>query len=173
MKTRSKFALTVFSILHCITKRSKMKTIIGIVSVFIFFALGSCEISPVNYSSLTGKWNIINDSTSILNDVPNKTDSHSNFIGGLADYYDFTSEGNLYVREGTNFDTLAFTFVSTNRINIIAFSYNGTRFPGGASMGTFVIEGLTGNNVTLGLSELTPDGKEIRIINLKKYVYIN
>jgi len=172
METRSKLVLQVFSILHYITLRNKMKIIIGIVSVFIVFVMGSCEKSPVNDSRLIGRWSIINDSTLLLTDVPQKTDSHSNFIGGLADYYDFTSEGNLYIREGINFDTLAYTFVSNNRLNIIAFSYNGTRFPGGASIGTYNIVGLTGNNVTLGLSELTPDGKEIRIINLKKYEYI-
>jgi len=172
METRSKLVLQVFSILHYITLRNKMKIIIGIVSVFIVFVMGSCEKSPVNESLLTGRWSIINDSTLLLGVGPLQTNIHSNFIGGLADDYDFTSEGNLYIREGTNFDTLAYTFVSTNRINIIAFSYNGTRFPGGAGMGTFTIEGLTGNNVTLGLSELTPDGKEIRIINLKRYEYI-
>jgi hypothetical protein len=149
-----------------------MKTIIGIVTLFIVFALGSCE-SPLNDSLLTGKWNIINDSTLILNDVPHQTDVHSNYIGVQTDYYNFTSDGNLYVKEGTELDTIRFTFVSNNRIKMVGYYINGINFLYGANMGTYVIENLTGNSVTLGLSELTPQGKEIRIINLKKSVSIN
>ena len=63
--------------------------------------------------------------------------------------------------------------MSNNRLKLVGYYVNGINFLYGANMGTFVIESLTENNVTLGLSELTPQGKETRIINLKKYVYIN
>jgi len=172
MKTRSKLVFP-FYILHCITQLSKMKTIFGIVSALIVIALYSCDEFPLNDSLLTGKWNIINDSTLILNDVSNQINVHSNYIGNLTDYYDFTSDGNLYVKEGTNLDTIKYTFVSNNRLKLVGYYVNGINFLYGANMGTFVIESLTENNVTLGLSELTPQGKETRIINLKKYVYIN
>jgi hypothetical protein len=156
-----------------------MKYIIAIVFVFIVFASSSCKKSPLidfsnqnfyigNDSSLIGKWNILNDSTSLQGIGPLQKDIHSNYIGAQTDYYNFTSEGNLYVKEGTNLDTCTYTFVSSNQINIVGFYVNGTEFLGGASMGTYVIEGLTENSVTLKLSELTPDGKEIVIINLKK-----
>jgi hypothetical protein len=172
MKTRSTIQVQGLSILHCSKIKSQLKFDFALAIVLIVFSLTSCEKSPLNDSLLIGRWSIINDSTLLLNDVPNRTDSHSNYIGGLTDYFDFTSEGNLYVKEGTNLDTLAYTYGSNNRIKIIAFSYNGTRFPGGANIGTYIIVGQTGNTVSLVLSELTPDGKETRIINLKKYVYI-
>jgi hypothetical protein len=145
-----------------------MKYIIAIILVFIVFASSFCKKSPVNDSSLIGNWNIINDSTSLQGVGPLLTDIHSNYIGVQTDYYNFTSEGNLYVKEGTNLDTCTYTFVSSNQINIIAFYVDGTEFLGGASMGTYVIAGLTENSVTLRLSELTPDGEEIKIINLER-----
>ena len=145
-----------------------MKTIIAIVTVFIVFASSSCDKSPINDSLLIGKWSIVNDSTLLQGVGALQTNVHSNYIGIPTDYFNITTGGNIYIKEGANLDTLTYTYVSTTKINIIGYYVNGTTFPDGASLGNYVISGLTDKSVTLNLSEITPDGTETEIINLKK-----
>jgi len=168
MKSRSKFLLQVHSTQRGCKKGSQLKFIIPIVTVFIVFASSSCDKSPINDSLLTGKWSIVNDSTLLQGAGALQTSIHSNYIGVPTDYFNITSNGNIYVKEGANLDTLSYTYASTTKINIIGYYVNGTTYPDGASLGTYVISGLTNNSVTLNLSETTPDGTETEIINLKK-----
>lgn len=168
MKTRSDLELQKHSTQQGCKKRSQLKFITAIISVCIVLAWSSCEKSPVNETLIVGKWSIVNDSSLLQGVGSNLTNIHSNYIGVPTDYFNITSDGNIYVKEGANLDTLAYTFVSSNQMKIIGYYINGATYPDGASLGTYDIAGLTDTNVTLNLSEVTPDGKETEIINLKK-----
>ena len=106
-----------------------MKRIIS--SIFTAFAIvffTSCEKTAVSNdeSSLTGatilgKWNIISDSSYAGIGINNHP---VNYTGVAGDYYDFRTDGNVYIKEGPAFDTLSYSNVSDTAITIQAFGGN-------------------------------------------------
>lgn len=137
-----------------------------IIALVIISGIISClKDSPV---SIVGKWNIVNDSI-FLEGNQMYPGENTNYIGTQADYFNFTSDGNLYVKKGTSFDTATYHLLSDDKIELIYFSANGISFgTAGAIRGTYHIINLTAHSVSLSLSGLTPEGRQAEIINLKR-----
>ncbi len=146
-----------------------MKNIIAIISLTLLIVTEiSCTKTNVQTNTLAGKWNIINDSSSITSSL-NGFNGGSNYIGTSNDYYNFTVNGNLYINEGTSLDTATYSMVSNNQVKLVYYYANGVSFgSSGAIRGTYNITNLTAHGVTLTTSGLTPEGQELEIINLKK-----
>ncbi len=136
---------------------------LSIVTVFV-----SCSKSDTTNNSIIGNWQIINDSSSTTNSL-NGFNGHSNYIGVSGDFYNFKSDGNLYIKEANSLDTGKYSMVADNETQISMFSESGVSFgTNGAIRGNFTITNLTSKTLTLTLSGLTPEGQELEIINLKK-----
>lgn len=144
----------------------KMKNITIVFSLVLLMAIEiSCTKTNVQTNTLAGKWNIINDSSSITGQF----NGGSNYIGTSDDYYNFTPNGNLFINEGASLYTATFSMVTTNQVKLIYYYVNGASFgPSGAIRGTYNITNLTAHHVTLTTSGLTPEGQALEIINLKK-----
>jgi hypothetical protein len=92
-----------------------------------------------------------------------------NYHGVAGDYFNFTANGHLYIKEGANADTATYSVINGSQLNITWYYVNGTGFPNGASKGAFTVTNLTAHTVTLTLPEIiTPDGAEYEEINLKR-----
>ncbi len=145
-----------------------MKRLIFIIYLALIIVVASCNKANIQTNFLVDKWNIINDSSSITSSL-NGFNGGRNYIGASSDYYNFTSDSSLYIKEGLSFDTGKYSITINNKVEIVMFSYNGMSFgPTGAIRGTFDIVNLTANTATLTLSGLTPEGQEYEIIKLKK-----
>ena len=147
-----------------------MKNIIITISLILSLIVSviSCKKTAVQTISLEGKWNIINDSSSITGSL-NGFNGGSNYIGTTNDYYNFTVNGNLYINEGLSLDTATYSMDTSNQVKLVYYSANGVNFgPNGAIRGTYYITNLTAHTATLTLSGLTPEGQALQIINFKK-----
>jgi hypothetical protein len=128
----------------------------------------SCNKKDIQTNPLVGKWKIINDSSSITGSLDGANRS-SNYIGTPNDYYNFTSNGNLYIGQNSSSDTGKYSLITNNQVQIIMFVEGGISFgANGGIRGTYAITNLSANTVTLTLSGLTPEGQELEILNLKK-----
>jgi len=137
-------------------------------ALIFFLAVEMTSCKKDTSTTIVGKWNIVNDSTFLEGNALYAGRS-SNYIGVPTDYFDFSSNGNLYVKKGTSLDTAAFTLLSGNKVQLLYFSVDGITFgPTGAIRGTYDITDLTERSVKLTLSQLTPEGQNLEIINLKK-----
>jgi hypothetical protein len=146
-----------------------MKQLSLVVAACVALAIGSCKKSSVNNTALVGKWCLINDST-FLAGTPIFQGGHANYIGVASDYFNFTSDGRLYIREGNNFDTATYNMLPGNEVKLVFFSINNTSFgSNGATRGTFNITNLTAHTATLTLPVIiTPEGEEYEEINLSR-----
>ena len=154
-----------------------MKNLIAIICfLFIVIELVSCNKSGINSNyiggannnSIVGNWQIINDLSSITNSL-NGFNNHLNYIGVSGDFYNFTSDSNLYIKKANSLDTGKYSTIADNKIQIIMFSESGVNFgTNGAIRGIFTITNLTSKTLTLTLSGSTPEGQELEVINLKK-----
>jgi len=122
--------------------------------------------STSNNVTIVAKWNLINDSSSLSGSGVPQFTYGSNYIGTPADYYDFSTNGNVYIKEGASLDTMRYEVDST----IISFS---PQFTSGHY--TMNIASLTDTSATLLIgtnppssANLTPGGYEFKIINLKR-----
>ena len=85
----------------------KQKILVGLTALISFFIV-SCKKNsyPANgiNADITGKWNILSDSTFFGVGI----DNHPvNYTGKTDDYFDFRTDGNLYIKKSTILDTLA------------------------------------------------------------------
>lgn len=86
--------------------------------VVFFIFLSSCKkISPITFKSISGKWNIQKDTTYPGVGIMNHQVVYS---GQRGDYFNFTSDGHIYIRENSILDTLTYT-ISSDSITIPAF----------------------------------------------------
>ena len=147
-----------------------MKYITPILLFSIFFvACKKNATQNLQQNLLVGKWQVINDSSSITGSL-NGFNGSSNYIGTSNDYYNFTSNENLFVREGQSLDTATYTLsLSNEQVNIL-YSYTGGIYISGNAAQPFNITNLTINHLTLTLPENgpTPEGYLHRVINLQK-----
>ena len=81
--------------------------------------------NSINLSAITGKWNVVSDSTYVGVGVANHA---VNYSGHPGDYFTFTTNGNIYTKEGAVLDTLNYNFVTDTGMVISAFGIvaNGT-----------------------------------------------
>lgn len=137
-------------------KLNNMKTIAGIITfAIILFTIPSCKKDKE--PGILGKWNILSDSTSLRGngDMPS---SYTNYIGKPSDYYDFRTDGNLYVKEGEALDTMAYQ-VQGNNVGC-------TPSPGFTDSYNTTL--LTDSSATLTVSGFTIQGQLYKIVKLKR-----
>ena len=143
-----------------------MKYIIAIALIStISISLISCKKSDA--SLIVAKWQIVNDSSSLSGAGISAFTNGHNYIGTPADYYDFRNDGTVYVKEGSNLDTMGYKVMGDSVINFYPDFTSGYY--------SLNITSITNNKLTLLLgtnpassANLTPEGYEVRIINLKK-----
>ena len=146
-----------------------MKNIVVTIFLTLLIAFEfSCKKTDIQTNLLVGKWNIIDDSSSMTPSY-NGFNSGSNYIGTSHDYYNFTANGNLYINEGLSLDTATYLMVTKTQVKVVYYFENGIGFgPSGGILGTYYITNLTAHTATLTLSGVTPGGRELQIISLKR-----
>jgi len=68
---------------------------------------------------LAGKWNVVTDT--VYAGV-NTGGNPAVYVGQPGDYFDFATDGHVYIKEGATLDTLTFQLVSGTQINIVSFT---------------------------------------------------
>lgn len=143
-----------------------MKHIIsfGLTALITFFLI-SCEKNSLSandiHATLLKKWNILNDSTIIGVGVNNHW---VNYVGQTGDYFDFRTDGYIYIREGTILDTLSYNLTSDTTILIASF---GIILNGVPEISR--ITNLTAHGVTIKAPlVITPGGEFGRKVNLTR-----
>jgi hypothetical protein len=89
----------------------------GFIMIFCSFSKQSVSINSTA-ASLMGKWNLITDSeyTGV------GTNNHLvGYIGQPGDYFDFSTNQNVYIKEGTSYDTVRYHMVTSSTIIIADF----------------------------------------------------
>ncbi len=130
--------------------------------------LASCEKTAVSTeeSSLTdativGKWNIVSDSS--FQGV-GQNNHPVNYTGVAGDYYDFRTDGNVYIKEGPAFDTLSYSNVTDTAITIQAFGGNFN-----SVQETSTITTITDDNIIIAAPKVyTPGGIMGRTVHLAR-----
>jgi hypothetical protein len=131
--------------------------IVAICMTFLIVSVISCNKPGVQTNPLADKWNIINDSLSII------SLSGTNYIGTSDDYYNFTVNGTLYIKEDSVQYTATYSMIADNQIDI------GYDLPNDvADHRTYYITNLSAHTATLTLSDASLGPAERQIINLKK-----
>jgi hypothetical protein len=120
-------------------------------------------------ANLTGKWNLVNDSTF---EGAGSSNHPVDYTGEVGDYFSFSANGYVYTKEGSVLDTLTFRMVSDTSIIISDFGLIVNGIPD-----TSTVTGLTANN-GLGLKVqtiviespffLTPGGEFWRKVTLNR-----
>ena len=137
-----------------------MKSYYLLIALFVVSCLASCkknlDADPTTSTTLTGKWDLVNDSSAYGESYITKT----NYVGVPGDYFDFRANGNVYIKEGANYDTLAYNMVGGDSVVINTFNVN--NYPD-------VITPLTGNRVSIYSGSLPIFWvTKFRMVNLKK-----
>ncbi len=120
-------------------------------------------------ANLTGKWNLVNDSTFAGAGSSNHL---VDYMGEAGDYFSFNTNGYAYTKEGTVVDTLTYKMVSDTSIIISDFGLilNGVQ-------DTSIVAGLAANNglgfighviVIMSPFFLTPGGEFWRKVTLSR-----
>ena len=125
--------------------------------VLIIVVSISCHKNNIQPNILTAKWNIINDSLATLRL------SGTNYIGTASDYYNFTSNGRLYIKEDTLQSTATYELLINNQVDIVFYLSNDAQ-----EHRTYNISNLTNNSVTLTLVGVSLGPAQYQVINLKK-----
>jgi hypothetical protein len=131
--------------------------IVAICLAFLIVPAISCNKTGVQTSPLVDKWNIINDSLSVI------SLTGTNYIGSSNDYYNFSVNGTLYINENSVLHTTTYSMIANNQIDIAYDLPNDV-----ADHRTYYITNLTAHTATLTLSGSSLGPAERQIINLKK-----
>ena len=112
--------------------------------------------------SLSGKWQLVQDSTanSMVRTVP----LISNYVGVAGDYFDFRTDGFCYVKEGDAYDTLTYKQVSPNSVIIQNF---GLIINGSAEPSRDLTRTVTTANITYA-KHADPGGTIFREVKLTR-----
>ena len=134
-----------------------------LVSAGFIIIFCSCSKQYVSNNSaanaIIGKWNLISDSGYTGVGIGNHL---VGYIGQPGDYFDFRTNQNVYIKEGTNYDTLGYKIVFDSTIIIADFNLilNGVQ-------DTSKIVNLTPESVTIVAPVFyTPGGAFGRTVNL-------
>jgi hypothetical protein len=134
-----------------------------LVSAGFIMIFCSCSKQSVSINStaaaLMGKWNLISDSeyTGV------GTNNHLvGYIGQPGDYFDFSTNQNVYIKEGTIYDTVRYQVVTSSTIIIADFGLIGN-----GVQDTSKIVNLTPDSVTIvSPVSITPGGIFGRTVHL-------
>jgi hypothetical protein len=124
---------------------------------FLTVAVISCHKNNVQTNPLLGEWNLINDTSVIL------SFNGTNYIGTPADYYNFTANGTLYIKEDTLLSGPTYTMLINNQVDIVYHLANDAE-----DHRTYNITNLTAHTATLTLAGASLGPAEHQVINLKK-----
>jgi len=119
--------------------------------------------------TLTGQWKLVKDSVSYSNGLGQSGPSSDVYNGKAADYFEFTSDGKLYIQENGLVDTANYVINTDQSITVNYLVYNSLTV---ASYGSIITNfhqvNLTGSSVTLTSSVVAPGGVQSRTIALKR-----
>jgi len=137
--------------------KSLLNSLLALVAFFIF--LPSCrKNSFIAPESIIGKWNIQDDSTYSGVGSGNHKVIYS---GQLDDYFNFTSDGHVYIMENSILDTLSYT-ISSGSVTIPDFGYGG-------GIGKGVIQSSSTHFLIISSGPIiTPGGVFGRTVSLKR-----
>ena len=123
--------------------------------IFLYSVVISCKKDQDGV--IAGKWSLVNDSV-IVGVGPHI--GTKNYIGVAGDYFDFRTDGNVYVKEGAKLDTLSYKIIFAKRILISPFGWGGA---------TSDITKLTAHNATIHAPNIiSPGGYDERFVNLTR-----
>lgn len=128
--------------------------------VFVMVFLFACKKDNGNIS-ITGKWNVLTDSTFVGVGLGNHLVT---YVGKPGDYFNFGSNGTIYTKESATLDTLSYKLVSNTQIVIAPFGVilNG-------NSGTSQIIEFTHNHLIIKTPEIfTPGGIFGRTVSLSR-----
>ena len=138
--------------------------IFGLTAVITFFLI-SCKKSSLctndTHATIVKKWNILNDSTFIGVGVNNH---RVNYAGQAGDYFDFRTDGYVYIKEGSILDTLSYRLTSDTTILIASFGIILNGIPEISRITNLTTHGVTINAPMV----VTPGGLFGRKVNLTR-----
>lgn len=140
-----------------------MRFIVLLISTFILLACKKAALRGTDQDLVVGSWKVINDSSSSTGTF----NGGHNYKGIPDDYFQFTTGGNLFTREGQFFDTATYKISANNQLDIRYSVLSGVHIFKNAPE-TFTIRKITAHQLSLESGGLTPEGYIVRIINLKK-----
>jgi hypothetical protein len=117
-----------FCLKHNQLPKQYMKYVILFGVIAVVFSLASCKknVSPEeDNASIIGKWNIVTDSSHVGIGANNHLVVYT---GKEGDYFNFSSNGKLYIKENIMLDTLQYNLTSDTTMTIDSFldDSNGT-----------------------------------------------
>ena len=123
-------------------------------------------------TKLVGKWSIVSEEwsgTNYADPVVSTQVFDSTYMGQAGDYYEFTADSNLFIRESIYFDTARYYYVSEDSIQTMWGTWQGITIGPPYGYGPlYNIRGLTDDSVVLFSSGLIPEGPRTDIITLKR-----
>ena len=119
--------------------------------------------------TLTGNWIIAADSTFATGIGATTTGTGTNYVGQPGDYFKITTDGRVYIKEGTQLDTANYTLTPDKKIVLNYTFYAGVPVTNyGSAAVTFNQLGLTAQTLTLTSSVISPGSSLFRTITLRK-----
>jgi hypothetical protein len=140
---------------------SGMKIFITATILCVGICLFSCE-KDASGISITGKWGITSDSLYTGVGLNNHLEVYD---GKPGDYFDFSSDGHIYINESGRMDTLAYVMYPGDSILVQSFgvTYNG------ATLTSCHIVNLSSSNLTIQTPRvITPGGIFGRTVHLAR-----
>ncbi|MBS1519522.1 MAG: hypothetical protein JST50_00890 [Bacteroidetes bacterium] len=119
--------------------------------------------------TLSGQWKLVKDSVAYSDGLGQNSPSSDVYNGKAADYFEFTSDGKLYIQENGLVDTANYTINTDKSITVNYLVYNSLKVASyGSIITNFQQVNLTGTSVTLTSSVVAPGGVQSRVIALKR-----
>jgi len=146
--------------------QNNMKQIVSFgLTTFIIFFLVNCKKNSVSANdmntSILGNWDILNDSAFVGVGVNNH---QASYIGQTGDYFDIRTDGFIYIKEGSDLDTLKYNLTSDSTIVIASFGLIANGVPEISQ-----ITDLTAHSATINApTAITPGGEFWRKVILKR-----
>ena len=153
-----------------------MKTLSTFIVAGLMLSMIACKKESINSTSqavnktnnnvvalpgLIAKWQILTDSTFAGVGLTNHP---VNYQGQAGDYFDIRTNGYIYTKEGSVFDTLSYTLLSDTTITIVPFGLIINDVPASSH-----IRNLSANSVTIASPLfLTPGGQFGRKVSLSR-----
>jgi hypothetical protein len=131
----------------------------------------SNPVTPVamDTAKITGNWVLVNDSTFSTGSGASDHSTIGNYIGQGGDYFNFTADGKLYIKEGGAIDTATYTITAGKNIEVNYSYYAGMPVATPGSMiADFIPLSLGEHAVTLNSTVITANGSSSRVIHLKR-----
>jgi len=123
--------------------------------------LSAQDSTLATQSLLIGKWNVVSDTTYAgVNTGTNPVV----YKGQPGDYFDFRTDGFVYIKEGAMLDTLSFNVISGRQIGITSFMSILND-----QSATCQLAGVTGDSLSIISPLLTPPGgPQQRMVSLSR-----